>query len=80
MSSNAKTVSYYHAKAKAIRNAKKAGVSNMHNAEAKENISNLYRNAEAAHNRAEHPRSQANANKLQELYRWSYGHWTYGRN
>jgi hypothetical protein len=75
---NSNSVSYYHAQAKAIRNAKKAGVSNKVNAEAKNNISNLYNNAVAAHNKAG-TYNKNNANKLQELLRWSQGYWTYGK-
>jgi len=77
MNSSNNTVSSYHAQAKAIRNAKKAGVSTKVNAEAKENINSLYRNAEKLHNKAG-GRITANANKLQEMLRWSQGHWNYG--
>jgi hypothetical protein len=75
---NSNSVSYYHGKAKAIRNAKKTGATNMVNAEAKNTISNLYNNAVAAHNKAG-TYNKNNANKLQELLRWSKGYWTYGK-
>ena len=75
---NSNSVSSYHARAKAIRNAKKAGVSNMVNAEAKNAINNLYRNANTLHS-ASGTYNLNNANKLQELLRWSQGYWNYGK-
>ena len=75
---NSNSVSSYHARAKAIRNAKKAGVSNMVNAEAKNTINTLYRNANTLHN-ASGTYNLSNANKLQEMLRWSQGYWNYGK-
>lgn len=77
MNSSTKTVSDYHKQAKAIRNAKKAGVSNKVNAEVKENLNSLYQNAIKAQTKAG-THNMSNANKLQEMLRWSQGHWSYG--
>lgn len=86
MNSNA-SVANLHARAKAIRNAKNASVSNMNNMMARGEISELYNSAVNMHNKVNIAEivgnknalaaRMKNAERLQELMHWKSGNWNY---